>query len=189
MLLRYRSGSLDQLVSQLDHAAVESVGVAFEHSPDGEFKLELHPWPTQLDELAWTAVGRQSVAQRADVLGQVGPEQGDLVVGHFLVGLLGMVVVVPAVQRPRVAELTAGRSRCANVTAFTADLTAKPVSVFTFKEVRDHTRVLAHLSEPIPIRFDQDYSDHMDLVRTELINGLMPKLEAQIIGGNGTGER
>jgi len=98
--------------------------------------------------------------------------------------LLELVPRKPATQQYGYIQQTTRT----NNAAFTADLTAKPVSVFTFKEVRDHTRVLAHLSEPIPVRFDQDYADHMELIRSELVNGLMPKLEAQVIGGNGTGE-
>jgi len=75
-----------------------------------------------------------------------------------------------------------------NNAAMVADAATKPTSIFTLREVLDHLRVLAHLSEPVPIRFDTDHADHVELIRTEMVNGLMPKLEDQIIGGSGTGE-
>lgn len=69
-----------------------------------------------------------------------------------------------------------------------ADLGTKPTSVFTVVPVTDRARVIAHLSEPIPIRLFQDARDVVDWLRAEMVEGLLDAVEAQVNGGGGTGE-
>lgn len=78
-------------------------------------------------------------------------------------------------------------ARTSNATAVAAGA-RKPESVFTATRYDDRVRTIAHLSEPVP---RQDLAD-ADLLRqfldAELRLGLETALEAQIIGGSGTGE-
>jgi HK97 family phage major capsid protein len=75
-----------------------------------------------------------------------------------------------------------------NNAAFVADLGTKPSSIFTVSPVEDRLRVLAHLSEPIPNRLLQDYAELQSWLISELYEGLLDALEAQVLSGNGTGE-
>lgn len=75
-----------------------------------------------------------------------------------------------------------------NNAAPVADGALKPTSVFTAAEVEDRYRVIAHLSEPTPIRYFTDYSLLEDFLRAEMEYGLELALEAQVVSGAGTGE-
>jgi HK97 family phage major capsid protein len=75
-----------------------------------------------------------------------------------------------------------------NNATFVADLASKPTSVFTVSPVEDRLRVLAHLSEQIPNRLWLDYSELQNFLISELYQGLLDALEAQVLSGNGTGE-
>lgn len=75
-----------------------------------------------------------------------------------------------------------------NNAAVVAPGALKPTSIYNFERVEDRCRVVAHLSEPIP---RQDLSDAPVLaqfVQVEMFDGLERALEAEIIGGDGTGE-
>lgn len=64
----------------------------------------------------------------------------------------------------------------------------KPTSIYEFERVEDRCRTIAHLSEPIP---RQDLSDAPALaqfIQVEMFDGLERALEAEIVGGDGTGE-
>ncbi len=69
-----------------------------------------------------------------------------------------------------------------------ADLGTKPTSVFTVVPISDRARVIAHLSEPVPIRLFQDATDVVDWLRAEMVEGVLDAVEAQVISGGGTGE-
>lgn len=69
-----------------------------------------------------------------------------------------------------------------------ADNTLKPTSVLTTAAVSDRARVIAHLSEPAPLRLLQDVADLQVWLATEMAEGVLDALERQIIQGNGTGE-
>lgn len=75
-----------------------------------------------------------------------------------------------------------------NNAAFVADLATKPTSAFTVAPVEDRLRVLAHLSEPIPNRLWLDYTELQQWLISELYQGLLDALEAQVLNGNGSGE-
>lgn len=74
-----------------------------------------------------------------------------------------------------------------NATAV-ADHATKPTSVFTFEEVEDRARVVAHLSEPIPLRFMTDHAETVALLQSEMAYGLLLGVEDQALTGDGAGE-
>lgn len=64
----------------------------------------------------------------------------------------------------------------------------KPTSVFTFEEVEDRCRVIAHLSEPFPQRFLQDHAEAVRLLEYEMAAGVLAAIEHQVLAGDGDGE-
>lgn len=75
-----------------------------------------------------------------------------------------------------------------NNAAAVADNAVKPTSVFTIDPVEDRARVIAHLSEPVPIRL---FADHPQLERwltTEMAEGVLDRVESQAVSGSGSGE-
>jgi HK97 family phage major capsid protein len=75
-----------------------------------------------------------------------------------------------------------------NLAAPVADNALKPTSVFTVAAIQDRARVVAHLSEPAPVRIFQDHTAVRDWIQNEMANGVLDALEAQIVEGDGTGE-
>lgn len=64
----------------------------------------------------------------------------------------------------------------------------KPTSIFTFEEIEDRCRVIAHLSEPFPQRFLQDHTEAVNLLQYEMAAGVLAAIEQQVIAGDGSGE-
>ena len=64
----------------------------------------------------------------------------------------------------------------------------KPTSVYTFKEVEGRCRVVAHLSEPFPLRYLEDYAGLGQVLDNEMRAGVLRAVEEQLISGDGTGE-
>lgn len=52
----------------------------------------------------------------------------------------------------------------------------------------DRARVIAHLSEPVPIRLFQDAEDVIEWLRSEMVQGVLDAVEHQVISGTGSGE-
>lgn len=75
-----------------------------------------------------------------------------------------------------------------NKAAPVADGALKPTSLYTFEEVEDRYRVIAHLSEPIPQRFFYDDGTLGDFLASEMAGGLEQAIEYQALFGDGTGE-
>lgn len=69
-----------------------------------------------------------------------------------------------------------------------ADNATKPVSVYSFGEVEDRVRVVAHLSEPIPLRLLSDIVELREFLVSEMEEGLKRAVEEQVLSGDGTGE-
>lgn len=69
-----------------------------------------------------------------------------------------------------------------------ADGGTKPTSVYTFEDESDRVRVLAHLSEPLPLRILSDHAEVEALLRTQMAEDLYLALEDQVMNGDGTGE-
>lgn len=68
-----------------------------------------------------------------------------------------------------------------------ADLAAKPVSTFTTEPITDTVRVVAHLSEGVPVRYWDDHREIVNWLESEMVAGLLDALEAQIVAGDGEG--
>jgi HK97 family phage major capsid protein len=76
-----------------------------------------------------------------------------------------------------------------NNAAVVADSATKPTSVYTIAEIEDRFRVIAHLSEAIPLRY---FADHNQLeswlaVRDGL-RAAPARSQAEVLAGDGTGE-
>jgi HK97 family phage major capsid protein len=69
-----------------------------------------------------------------------------------------------------------------------ADNALKPTSVYTFEPVEDRARVIAHLSEPFPIRYAADHTSMIQVLETQMESGLITAIERLVINGTGTGE-
>ena len=69
-----------------------------------------------------------------------------------------------------------------------ADGATKPTSTMTFEEVEDRARVIAHLSEPFPIRYASDYRSMMQVIESQMAQGLVEAIEDLIVNGDGTDE-
>ncbi|BBY41807.1 phage major capsid protein [Mycolicibacterium celeriflavum] len=69
-----------------------------------------------------------------------------------------------------------------------ADAAEKPVSVFTVTPIEDRVRVVAHLSQPVANRLFFDHQELRTWLDSELREGLLDALEAQVVSGSGTGE-
>lgn len=68
------------------------------------------------------------------------------------------------------------------------DNALKPTSIYTLTEVEGRARVIAHLSEPFPLRYLEDYEQLGQVLDTQMVAGVLEKLEAEILAGDGTGE-
>lgn len=75
-----------------------------------------------------------------------------------------------------------------NNAAVVADNQLKPTIIYTFTEVEDRCRVVAHLSEPFPLRYLSDHDTLTRVLDTEMVRGVNQALEAQVLAGDGTGE-
>lgn len=60
----------------------------------------------------------------------------------------------------------------------------KPTSVYTWEEVEDRARVVAHLSEPIPERFFADHAELVDILESEMEAGVLEAIERLAIIGD-----
>lgn len=75
-----------------------------------------------------------------------------------------------------------------NNAAPVADNATKPTSVYTFTEIEDRCRVVAHLSEPFPLRYLSDHTSMTQVLDQQMRRGVFEELEQQIVSGDGTGE-
>ncbi|MGB3233747.1 MAG: phage major capsid protein [Mycobacterium sp.] len=75
-----------------------------------------------------------------------------------------------------------------NNAAVVADNATKPTSVNTIEPVIDRARVLAHLSEPTPQRLLMDVPGLEAWLWSEMAEGVIDALEAEVISGDGTSE-
>lgn len=69
-----------------------------------------------------------------------------------------------------------------------ADNALKPTSVNTIEAVQDRARVIAHLSEPTPVRLLMDVPGLESWLWSEMAEGVIDALENSIVAGDGTGE-
>ncbi|WP_193669326.1 phage major capsid protein [Nocardioides salarius] len=69
-----------------------------------------------------------------------------------------------------------------------ADNATKPTSVYTFESVEDRARVIAHLSEPFPIRYASDHASVLQVLESQMETGIFEVIERLIVSGTGLGE-
>lgn len=75
-----------------------------------------------------------------------------------------------------------------NNAAPTADLAQKPITVLTVEPVVDRCRVVATLSEPLPLRIWLDEPAITSWLTAQLAGAVLDEIETQTISGDGTGE-
>ncbi|HUO39385.1 MAG TPA: phage major capsid protein [Mycobacterium sp.] len=68
------------------------------------------------------------------------------------------------------------------------DLAQKPTSILTVQAVSDRCRVIAHLSEPLPVRIWWDYQSIVDWLWKQMTESVLAEIEHQAVSGDGTGE-
>ncbi|MCZ0730477.1 phage major capsid protein [Mycolicibacterium iranicum] len=142
-------------------------------------------------------------AQRAaDTMIRLGGENRAVVTGSFDVPQLIDPAVTPMARPLRLIDLLVNRTALTQGAGFeyfrqtvktnnaapVADLATKPTSINTVTPVQDRARVVAHLSEPAPVRLLQDAPALAEWLETEMAAQVLDALERQIVQGNGTGE-
>lgn len=75
-----------------------------------------------------------------------------------------------------------------NNAAAVADNALKPTSVYTFTEIEDRARVVAHLSEPFPLRYLEDSASMAAILDGQMRAGVREEVERLIVDGTGVGE-
>ncbi len=75
-----------------------------------------------------------------------------------------------------------------NNAAVVADNATKPTSVYTFEEASGRARVIAHLSEPFPIRYLSDHDEVTNILGSQMAEDMYRILESEILAGSGSGE-
>lgn len=147
------------------------------------------------------AAGRDWARRTANEVRKLGGESRAVVSGSFDVPTLVEPTVAGLPHTPRLIDLFSNRvtlesnafeffqqtARTNNATAV-ADGDVKPTSVLTVAPVTDRARVIAHLSEPAPIRLWQDQGSIIDWLWAEMVDGVLDAVEAQIVSGDNTGE-
>lgn len=71
---------------------------------------------------------------------------------------------------------------------FVADNSEKPVSEYTFEEIEGRARVVAHLSEPFPLRYLSDHTTMVEILEDQMRSAIIRTIEHNIVHGDGTGE-
>ncbi|BBY43584.1 phage major capsid protein [Mycolicibacterium celeriflavum] len=137
----------------------------------------------------------------ADAIRKMSGEARAISSGSVDVPVLVDPAVTPKARPTRLVDLLVNRATVqsnafeyfrqtvrTNNAAPVADLGSKPTSVFTVEPVEDRARVIAHLSEEIPIRLWQDAAEVVRWLETEMTEGVLDALESQVVSGSGTGE-
>lgn len=100
---------------------------------------------------------------------------------------LGLLDHLPAVETGAAFSYLRQSTRT-NRAAVVATGALKPTSVYELQRVEDRLRVVAHLSEPIDRFWLEDVPNLLAFIRDEMVYGLAVSLEAEVLGGDGTGE-
>ena len=149
----------------------------------------------------WTPVGRAGGRAAAPqhgrrAAGAAGGRSGSLDIPQLV-----EPSIIPIARPVRLIDLFSNRApldgnafeyfqqtvRTNNATAV-ADAATKPTSVLTVAPHQDRCRVIAHLSEPCPIRLWYDHDEFVAWLTSEMVNGVLDGLEHQIVAGDGSGE-
>ena len=151
------------------------------------------------------AYARNWSAQVADKLSRaMGRSDGEtrtVVSGTIDIPALVETEIIPIARPLRLIDMFPNRTALAgnsfeyyqqtvrtSLAAPVADNALKPTSTLTVAPHTDRCRVIAHLSEATPVRLWDDHNELQSWLTTEMIEGVLNALEAQIVAGDGTGE-
>lgn len=156
-----------------------------------------HGAPATKNSSAWAKNAAGALASTAASVGSKAVVAGSYETGQMLSTDIDRIPEYPT----RLLDLLVNRRPVeANTFAFlrqnarhhnaaaVADGAEKPVSVYSFEDVEDRVRVLAHLSEDIPLRILDDIAEITTFLEDEMEGGLLREIERQVISGAGTGE-
>lgn len=148
-----------------------------------------------------THSGQGWAARAAKALQDMGGESRAISSGSVDVPTLVDPAVTAKARPARLIDLLVNRSALTsnafeyfrqsvrtNNAAPVADLGTKPTSVFTLAPIEDRARVIAHISEEVPIRLWQDATEVIAWLESEMTEGVLDALESQVISGSGAGE-
>lgn len=151
--------------------------------------------------MAYGRMWAQQVAERLTRTMGRGGETRAVVSGSIDIPALVETEIIPIARPTRLIDLFPNRMALegntfeyfvqtvrTNAATAVPDGQLKPTSTLTVAPHEDRCRVIAHLSEPTPIRLWDDHSELQSWLASEMINGVLDGLEAQIIAGDGTGE-
>ncbi|GLP83595.1 hypothetical protein TUM20984_50150 [Mycobacterium antarcticum] len=137
----------------------------------------------------------------ADAMLKMGGETRAVTSGSIDIASLIEAEVTPKARPARLLDLLVNRKPLdgnsfeyyrqtvrTNNAAPVADSAQKPTSVFTVAAITDRARVVAHLSEAVPLRLLADHDELVRFLEDEMRQGVLDALEAQILAGPGTGE-
>jgi HK97 family phage major capsid protein len=151
-----------------------------------------------------TGYGRawaQQVAEKCHRAMGGGMEQRVVVSGSLDIPQLVEVDVIPMARPQRLIDLFPNRAALegnsfeyyqqtarTNTATAVPDGGVKPTSTLTVTPHTDRCRVIAHLSEPVPLRLWYDFESFVSWLQSEMVAGVLDGLEHQIVSGDGTGE-
>lgn len=145
--------------------------------------------------------GSNWAARAATALQKMGGESRAVTSGSIDVPQLIEPNITPMARPQRLIDLFTNRKQLAsnafeyfqqsvrtNNADVVADAATKPTSVFTVKPVTDRARVVAHLTEPLPLRLFVDHDELTNFLSSELAEGVLDAVEDQSVSGDGSGE-
>ncbi|QNJ91524.1 phage major capsid protein [Mycolicibacterium fluoranthenivorans] len=157
--------------------------------------------PGGLDSRAYARQWSQRVADQMSQAMGGGAEGRAVVSGSLDIPQFIEPEVIPMARPQRLIDLFTNRitvesnsfeyyqqSARTNLATAVADGNVKPTSTLTVTPHTDRCRVVAHLSEPAPIRLWHDIEAFTSWLTSEMVEGVLDGLEAQIVSGSGTGE-
>jgi HK97 family phage major capsid protein len=153
------------------------------------------------DAMTYAKQWSQRVAEKLGRSMGGGSEQRVVVSGSLDIPQFIEPDVIPMARPQRVIDLFTNRvaldgnafeyytqTARTNTATAVADGNVKPTSTLTVTPHTDRCRVVAHLSEPVPLRIWYDIESFTSWLSNEMVGGVLDGLEAQIISGDGTGE-
>ena len=154
-----------------------------------------------LDAMSFGRAWAEQVSEKLQRSMGGGLEQRVVVSGSIDIPQLVEVGIIPIARPVRLIDLFSNRAPLdgnafeyfvqsvrTNAATAVADAATKPTSVLTVTPHQDRARVIAHLSEPAPVRLWYDHDEFVAWLTSEMVNGVLDGLEHQIIAGDGTGE-
>ncbi|WP_273736555.1 phage major capsid protein [Mycolicibacterium septicum] len=156
---------------------------------------------TGCDAMTYAAQWSVRVAEKMRRSMSGGQESRAVVSGSIDIPALVETEIIPIARPTRLIDLFPNRVALdgnafeyfqqtvrTNLAAPVADNAVKPTSILTVTPHTDRARVIAHLSEPTPVRLWDDHQELQSWLTTELVQGVLDALETQVISGDGTGE-